>query len=74
MSEPMRAMTIEELEARLGHLCDTYIASLSHAKPKPVERVRIEAAGDGVSVVYDRTAPDGMPTLVVQIQQQAGKR
>lgn len=64
-----RAMTIEELEAELGSLIDRYIASLSHAKPKPVSRVRIEAAGDGVAVTYDRWAPEGMPTLTVQIVQ-----
>ena len=64
-----RAMTIEELEAALAHLVDDYVASLSHAKPRPVEQVRIEASGNGVSVMYDRKAPDGMPTLVVQIQQ-----
>lgn len=64
-----RAMTIEELETSLAALVDAYVASLSHAKPKPVEQVRIEASGDGVSVMYDRRAPDGMPTLVVQIVQ-----
>ncbi len=67
--ELTRAMTIEELEHRLGTLVDTYVASLSHAKPKPVESIRIEARGEGVSVMYDRNAPDGMPTLVVQTQQ-----
>lgn len=67
--EISRAMTIEELESQLGRLVDAYVASLSHAKPKPVEQVRIEAYGDGVSVTYDRKAPDGMPTLVVQIVQ-----
>ena len=36
----------------------------------PVEKVRVEASGDGVSVMYDRWAPEGMPTLVVQIQQK----
>ena len=64
-----RAMTIEELERSLAELVDAYVASLSHAKQKPVEQVRIEAHGDGVSVTYDRKAPDGMPTLVVQIVQ-----
>ncbi len=66
-----RAMTIEELERALGILVDNYVASLSHAKPKSVQRVRIEAAGEGVSVMYDRAAPDGMPTLVVQITKPA---
>ena len=69
MSTMDRAMTIEELETALALLVDTYIASLSHAKPKPVRQVRIEASGDGVSVIYDRMAPEGMPTLNVQLIQ-----
>lgn len=69
-----RAMTIEELEAALGMLVDNYVASLSHAKPKPVTQVRIEATGEGVHVMYDRNAPDGMPTLNVQIIQGGPRR
>jgi hypothetical protein len=73
MTDQIRAMTIEELEGALAVLVDRYVASLSHAKPKPVHKVRIEASGDGVSVMYDRSAPDGMPTLVVQIVQPPRK-
>lgn len=62
-----RAMTIEELSDALAALIDTYTASLSNAKPKPVQYVRLEARGEGVSVVYDRHAPEGMPSLVVSI-------
>lgn len=62
-------MTIEELEVALSATIIEYAAQLSHVKSFNVDRLRLEVQGEGIGVMYDRSAPDGMPTLVVQITQ-----
>lgn len=67
-------ITIEELEERLSALIVEYVSSLSHVRPAKVDSVRLEASGEYVTVMYDRKAPDGMPTLNVQIRQPVKSR
>lgn len=62
-------MTIEELEAELTATITTYAAQLSHVKTFKLDRLRLEIQGENIGVMFDRSAPDGMPTLVVQIMQ-----
>lgn len=64
-----RPMTIEDLEQALSMLVIDYVSSLSTVQPQSVDRVRLEASGEYVTVMYDRQAPDGMPVLNVQIRQ-----
>ena len=61
------AMTIEQLEQAVAGLIDTYVASLTQRRVSQVDQVRLEARAEGVSVLYDRHAPHGMPHLVVSI-------
>jgi hypothetical protein len=62
-------VTIEELEAALSATITSYAAQLSHVKDFTVDNLRLEVRGQGISVMYDRAAPGGMPTLVVSITQ-----
>jgi len=60
--------SIEDFEAELRRISLLYLRSLSPAAPQQLDRIRLELAGAGVSVIYDNTTGGaGTPTLVVSM-------
>ena len=70
MSDTLPPITIQQLEHELRAITTRYLASLSTTPVKQPERIRLEATGDGVSVMYETDAPDGIPHLVVSLTQK----